>query len=36
LLLFPHIELDPRVNEWLADNPRWVFHFTPTSAKPFV
>lgn len=23
----------PRVKEWLADHPRWVFHFTPTSAS---
>ncbi len=22
----------PRVRKWLADHPRWVFHFTPTSA----
>jgi transposase len=21
------------VIEWLADNPRWTFHFTPTSAS---
>ncbi len=24
----------PKVKQWLADNPRWVFHFTPTSAFP--
>jgi len=23
----------PKVIEWLADHPRWVFHFTPTSAS---
>jgi transposase len=23
----------PRVKQWLADHPRWVFHFTPTSAS---
>lgn len=23
----------PKVIEWLADNPRWTFHFTPTSAS---
>jgi transposase len=23
----------PRVKEWLADHPRWVFHFTPTSGS---
>ena len=23
----------PKVKEWLADHPRWVFHFTPTSAS---
>jgi transposase len=23
----------PKVSEWLADHPRWVFHFTPTSAS---
>ena len=23
----------PKVLEWLADNPRWVFHFTPTSGS---
>ncbi len=23
----------PKVKQWLADNPRWVFHFTPTSAS---
>ena len=23
----------PKVQQWLADNPRWVFHFTPTSAS---
>lgn len=23
----------PKVREWLADHPRWVFHFTPTSAS---
>ena len=23
----------PKVLEWLADHPRWVFHFTPTSAS---
>jgi len=23
----------PEVNQWLADHPRWVFHFTPTSAS---
>jgi transposase len=23
----------PKVMEWLADHPRWVFHFTPTSAS---
>src|SRR3954468_5775348 len=22
----------PKVRRWLADHPRWVFHFTPTSA----
>jgi len=22
----------PKVRDWLADHPRWVFHFTPTSA----
>ena len=22
----------PKVREWPADHPRWVFHFTPTSA----
>jgi transposase len=22
----------PRVRKWMADHPRWVFHFTPTSA----
>jgi transposase len=20
----------PKVRQWLADHPRWVFHFTPT------
>jgi transposase len=23
----------PKVDQWLADHPRWVFHFTPTSAS---
>jgi transposase len=23
----------PKVIDWLADHPRWVFHFTPTSAS---
>lgn len=23
----------PKVNEWLADQPRWVFHSTPISAS---
>ena len=23
----------PKLREWLADHPRWVFHFTPTSAS---
>jgi transposase len=23
----------PKVGAWLADHPRWVFHFTPTSAS---
>jgi transposase len=23
----------PKVVEWLANHPRWVFHFTPTSAS---
>jgi len=23
----------PKVKQWLADNPRWIFHFTPTSAS---
>jgi len=23
----------PKVMEWLADHPRWVFHFTPTSGS---
>lgn len=23
----------PKVKKWLADHPRWVFHFTPTSAS---
>ncbi len=23
----------PRSEQWLADHPRWVFHFTPTSAS---
>jgi transposase len=23
----------PKVRDWLADHPRWVFHFTPTSAS---
>lgn len=23
----------PKVDAWLADHPRWVFHFTPTSAS---
>ena len=23
----------PKVQRWLADHPRWVFHFTPTSAS---
>jgi transposase len=23
----------PKVRKWLADHPRWVFHFTPTSAS---
>ena len=23
----------PKVMEWLADHPRWVFHFTPTSSS---
>ncbi len=23
----------PNVHDWLADHPRWVFHFTPTSAS---
>src|SRR5205809_3558153 len=23
----------PNVKQWLADHPRWVFHFTPTSAS---
>jgi transposase len=23
----------PKVREWLADHPRWVIHFTPTSAS---
>jgi len=25
----------PKVRQWLADHPRWVFHFTPTSASWF-
>jgi transposase len=35
-----HVVLDnygthkhPKVAQWLADHPRWVFHFTPTSAS---
>ena len=24
---------NPKVREWLADHPRWVVHFTPTSAS---
>lgn len=23
----------PKVREWLVDHPRWIFHFTPTSAS---
>ena len=23
----------PKVKQWLANHPRWVFHFTPTSAS---
>ena len=23
----------PKVRQWLSDHPRWVFHFTPTSAS---
>ena len=23
----------PKVKQWLADHPRWVFHFTPSSAS---
>src|SRR6185436_19738 len=23
----------PKVRDWLANHPRWVFHFTPTSAS---
>ncbi len=23
----------PKVKQWLADHPRWIFHFTPTSAS---
>jgi transposase len=23
----------PKVRKWLADHPRWIFHFTPTSAS---
>ena len=23
----------PKVPKWLADHPRWIFHFTPTSAS---
>ena len=23
----------PKVLEWLAEHPRWTFHFTPTSAS---
>jgi hypothetical protein len=23
----------PNVLKWLADHPRWTFHFTPTSAS---
>ena len=23
----------PKVRKWLADQPRWTFHFTPTSAS---
>lgn len=23
----------PKVQQWLADHPRWMFHFTPTSAS---
>src|SRR4051795_8440500 len=23
----------PKVRQWLADHPRWIFHFTPTSAS---
>ena len=23
----------PKVKAWLADHPRWTFHFTPTSAS---
>jgi transposase len=23
----------PKVIDWLADHPRWIFHFTPTSAS---
>ncbi|TPG42321.1 IS630 family transposase, partial [Roseomonas nepalensis] len=23
----------PKVQQWLADHPRWIFHFTPTSAS---
>jgi transposase len=23
----------PKVLKWLADHPRWTFHFTPTSAS---
>jgi len=23
----------PKVKQWLADHPRWVFHFTPTSSS---
>ena len=23
----------PKVQVWLADHPRWVFHYTPTSAS---
>jgi transposase len=28
-----HTHKHPKVLEWLADHPRWAFHFTPTSAS---
>jgi hypothetical protein len=29
----PVLAVHPKVQQRLADHPRWVFHFTPTSAS---